>query len=167
MKLHLVTDAGFVRTTVLCFAVEVAVLFAAYSYPPLRYWANETYEEVKLKMLGAAHSMAWWSLLGLLSSSCCVLQIILNAFSFGCAGFNTLLGPVRPPCIAFTFIAQGVSWYVPPHHCSTQRLLLLSELTHLLMQVRGVSASFSMGAHSGDNSRFSLAHLCSRTDLHL
>ena len=70
------------------------------SHAPLRFWAIDLYEEVKLKMLGFAHHMAWWSLLGLLSSACCVLQIILNLFSFGCAGFNTLLGPVRPPLIA-------------------------------------------------------------------
>ncbi len=33
----------------------------------------------------------------LLSSSCCALQLIINAISgWGCAGFNTVLGPVRP-----------------------------------------------------------------------
>jgi len=31
------------------------MLFAAYSHPPLRFWAMDTYEEIKLKMLGAAH----------------------------------------------------------------------------------------------------------------
>lgn len=111
-KLHLVTDPGFVRATLLYLIVEGAALFLAYSHGPLRFWAEELYEEIKLKMLGAAHEMAWWSLLGLLSSSCCVLQIILNAFSFGCAGFNTLLGPIRPPLIAFTVLTQSVSWYV-------------------------------------------------------
>ena len=33
---------------------------------------------------------------GLLSSSCCLLQILLNFLSLGCAGFNKLLGPLRP-----------------------------------------------------------------------
>ena len=33
----------------------------------------------------------------LLSSSCCAVQLIINAMSgWGCAGFNTVLGPVRP-----------------------------------------------------------------------
>lgn len=111
-RLHLVTDAGFVRATLVCILVEAAALLCAYSHGPLRFWAEDVYEAIKLKMLGTAHEMAWWSLLGLLSSSCCVLQIILNAFSFGCAGFNTVLGPVRPPLIAFTVVTQSVSWYV-------------------------------------------------------
>ncbi|KAL6063341.1 Mercuric transport protein MerT [Balamuthia mandrillaris] len=33
---------------------------------------------------------------GLLASSCCVVQLLLNALSFGCAGFNTVLEPYRP-----------------------------------------------------------------------
>ena len=33
----------------------------------------------------------------LLSSSCCAVQLMINAISgWGCAGFNTVLGPVRP-----------------------------------------------------------------------
>ena len=54
-QMHLVMDAGFVRTTFLCLCMEVAVLFAAYSHPPVRFWAMDTYEEIKLKMIGAAH----------------------------------------------------------------------------------------------------------------
>mmetsp|Transcript_24060 Transcript_24060/g.51021 ORF Transcript_24060/g.51021 Transcript_24060/m.51021 type:complete len:366 (+) Transcript_24060:109-1206(+) len=35
--------------------------------------------------------------LPLLSSSCCAIQLIINAISgWGCAGFNTYLGPIRP-----------------------------------------------------------------------
>lgn len=35
--------------------------------------------------------------LPLLSSSCCAVQLVINALSgWGCAGFNTVLGPVRP-----------------------------------------------------------------------
>ena len=54
-QLHLVMDAGFVRTMWLCLCMEVAVLFAAYSHPPVRFWAMDSYQEIKLKMLGAAH----------------------------------------------------------------------------------------------------------------
>ena len=36
-------------------------------------------------------------ILPLLSSSCCAVQLIINTLSgFGCAGFNFVLGPVRP-----------------------------------------------------------------------
>lgn len=37
------------------------------------------------------------AVLPLLSSSCCAIQLIINALSgWGCAGFNTYLGPIRP-----------------------------------------------------------------------
>jgi len=34
--------------------------------------------------------------LPLLSSACCLVQLVLNIFSIGCAGLNTFLGPLRP-----------------------------------------------------------------------
>ncbi|KAF8975551.1 hypothetical protein BGZ46_009051 [Entomortierella lignicola] len=53
--------------------------------------------------------------LGLLSSSCCVIQLILNIFSIGCAGFS-ILTPFRPLftslsvlLIAFTFYKYRLS----------------------------------------------------------
>ncbi|GFH55806.1 copper-transporting ATPase-like protein [Chaetoceros tenuissimus] len=58
-----------------------------------------------------ANQFACWSILGLLSSACCAIQIILNAFSMGCASFNTVLGPLRPMFVALTVMAQGASWF--------------------------------------------------------
>ncbi|KAG0344127.1 hypothetical protein BG004_004714 [Podila humilis] len=40
--------------------------------------------------------------LGLLSSSCCVIQLVLNAFSIGCAGFSVLT-PLRPVFLGISF----------------------------------------------------------------
>ncbi|KAF9206143.1 hypothetical protein BGZ59_000109 [Podila verticillata] len=40
--------------------------------------------------------------IGLLSSSCCVVQLVLNAFSIGCAGFSVLT-PLRPVFLAISF----------------------------------------------------------------
>eukprot|EP00571_Detonula_confervacea_P007741 CAMPEP_0172326768 /NCGR_PEP_ID=MMETSP1058-20130122/57525_1 /TAXON_ID=83371 /ORGANISM="Detonula confervacea, Strain CCMP 353" /LENGTH=233 /DNA_ID=CAMNT_0013043633 /DNA_START=354 /DNA_END=1055 /DNA_ORIENTATION=- len=71
-------------------------------------------------MMQIANEMAWWSILGLLSSSCCAIQIVLNALSFGCAGFNNFLGPVRPTFVALTIVAQISSWYVA-YSYSTRR----------------------------------------------
>ncbi|KAK9840601.1 hypothetical protein WJX81_003915 [Elliptochloris bilobata] len=45
---------------------------------------------------------------GLLSSSCCVLQLFLNALSFGCAGFS-LLTPYRPLFLALTAGSFGLA----------------------------------------------------------
>eukprot|EP00960_Hanusia_phi_P062133 765061-Hanusia_phi.AAC.1 len=39
-------------------------------------------------------------------------QVLLNAMSLGCAGFNTALGPLRPHLVASTVIAQSFSWYI-------------------------------------------------------
>ena len=54
----------------------------------------------------------WWSVVGLLSSSCCALQLILNAMSIGCAGFNTFLGPLRPGLMAVSLCLQASMWSV-------------------------------------------------------
>ena len=162
-KLHLVTDAGFVRSTIFFLIFDLVLLGGAYAHEPLRLWAMDLYEEIKLKLLGVAHRMAWWSLLGLLSSSCCVLQIILNAFSFGCAGFNTLLGPLRPPCIAFTLIAQSITWYVAyplpfqwaPTAATTVVSLLLTFTPELLyaVETRHVSTRGGADTATADDAR--------------
>lgn len=54
--------------------------------------------------------LAGWALLGLLSSNCCVLQLVLNAFNFGCAGFNYYLGQIRPIFLALTIMLQVSMW---------------------------------------------------------
>ena len=51
-------------------------------------------------------------ILPLLSSSCCLIQLLINAFvgASGCAGFNTVLGPFRPTFLAvLTFLTLVVS----------------------------------------------------------
>jgi hypothetical protein len=45
---------------------------------------------------------------GLLSSSCCVIQLALNAMSVGCAGFSVLT-PYRPSLIAVTALGLAYS----------------------------------------------------------
>eukprot|EP00984_Skeletonema_dohrnii_P002365 scaffold821_cov123-Skeletonema_dohrnii-CCMP3373.AAC.5 len=50
--------------------------------------------------------------LPLLSSSCCAVQLIINALSgWGCAGFNTILGPVRPLLLPLLLIS---TWNLLP-----------------------------------------------------
>ena len=53
-----------------------------------------------------------WGVVGLLSSSCCALQLVLNAFSVGCAGFNTVLGPLRPYLLALASVLQVLYPYL-------------------------------------------------------
>ena len=66
---------------------------------------------LRRQLLRLCHRLEWWSALGLLSSSCCALQLLLNALSFGCAGFNTVLGPLRPQLLALTTTLQLGMWH--------------------------------------------------------
>lgn len=40
----------------------------------------------------------------LVASACCLLQLLLNLLSIGCAGFNAVLGPIRPYFISLVFV---------------------------------------------------------------
>jgi copper chaperone CopZ len=62
------------------------------------------------RLMRGAHGLMWWSLFGLLSSSCCAVQLILNIFNFGCVGFNTYLGPLRPFFLAVTITLNTRMW---------------------------------------------------------
>lgn len=54
-------------------------------------------------------------LLPLLSSSCCLLQLAINALvgAGGCAGFNTVLGPVRPFFLSTLAYLNWLAWPPP------------------------------------------------------
>lgn len=112
MQTFLLSDPGFAKQlgmwlTILAVSVQVVV-----RTPDLQEYAQSVYFQINDWMLGIAHQNAWWSLLGLLSSSCCALQLLLNAMHLGCAGFNSILGPKRPFFLALTITIQAGSWYV-------------------------------------------------------
>jgi len=114
MNLYLLTEKDFfqmfvVRATILM----LSSLVVWFDYIPfLRNAVIDTYFWWNDRMLDTAYYYAWWSLLGLLSSSCCALQLLLNMASLGCAGFNTVLGPIRPSLLAITLLTQIGSWIV-------------------------------------------------------
>ena len=58
--------------------------------------------------------------MGLLSSACCLIQVGLNLFSLGCAGFNTYLGPLRPVFLAATSLLQVWAWRIVATQAPTQ-----------------------------------------------
>ena len=49
-------------------------------------------------------------LLPLLSSSCCAVQLLINAFGIGCAGFNSVLGPLRPFFLSLLVYSTAISY---------------------------------------------------------
>jgi len=137
---YLVTDTEFIGKLVRSLLGTSGVVLTVYHIPFLNNIAVDIYENAKYKAMETAHSFALWSLLGLLSSSCCALQLLLNLFSFGCAGFNTVLGPLRPTFMAFMIVSQIFAWHtayqqpfqVPSLITSTAIAILLTLLPEFL-----------------------------------
>jgi copper chaperone CopZ len=109
---HLIWEPGFGRRFLLSLALCGVLLLAAKHSQEA--WLHGMAFQAWLTgwMMWFSHQLQWWSVLGLLSSSCCVLQLLLNAFSLGCAGFNTWLGPLRPLMLAVTVSLQASMWRV-------------------------------------------------------
>ncbi|KAL9186748.1 hypothetical protein ACHAXT_010468 [Thalassiosira profunda] len=109
-RAHLVTDEGFLRRLLANLGALAVLLAAGASSPRATDLFLDAYHAAKERMMDIAGEMAWWSLLSLLASSCCAVQLLLNALSLGCAGFNTVLGPLRPTFLALMIVAQLGSW---------------------------------------------------------
>ena len=107
------TDDGFLASFFMYLSLFLYITFICYRnmYPLFTIFITDIYYDMIEYMMQTANQFACWSILGLLSSACCAIQIILNAFSMGCASFNTVLGPLRPMFVALTVMAQGASWY--------------------------------------------------------
>ncbi|KAF9274112.1 hypothetical protein BGZ68_000932 [Mortierella alpina] len=65
---------------------------------------------------------------GLLASSCCVIQLVLNLFSIGCAGFS-ILTPLRP---VFITISAGLILYTVYKYRWSSRTAITLALTLFL-----------------------------------
>ncbi|KAF9174997.1 hypothetical protein BGX20_008841 [Mortierella sp. AD010] len=102
--------------------------------------------EKSLDNLPRASSPIWSYLsaitLGLLSSSCCLIQLILNVFSIGCAGFSVLT-PFRPifGSISLALIAYTVYKYrLSTRTTITMAFALILILTPEMVAVHNQSA---------------------------
>jgi hypothetical protein len=82
--------------------------------------------------------------LPLMSSACCAIQLILNAIGVGCAGFNTVLGPLRPYFVSI-LIFKSIEMYTMKQKMDVVRfactwsLALLPEVIHFINNKRRVS----------------------------
>jgi len=110
-KAFLIWDEGFALRFFVCLLAIIASVAGAAQVQEVQLLVWEAYQEMLFRLMDGASRMAWWSVIGLLSSSCCALQLLLNAVNFGCAGFNTTLGPLRPFFCALTVCIQGAVWY--------------------------------------------------------
>mmetsp|Transcript_28889 Transcript_28889/g.53346 ORF Transcript_28889/g.53346 Transcript_28889/m.53346 type:complete len:290 (-) Transcript_28889:180-1049(-) len=132
-RMHLITDDGFGRHLTANLLVMTFIITVCSTNPHLHLFFLDAYHDIKEYMMQTASEMAWWSVLGLLSSSCCAIQILLNALSFGCAGFNNVLGPIRPTFVAMTIMAQMSSWYVSYSRPYQWRMTAASTLLSLFL----------------------------------
>jgi len=86
--------------------VFLAVALAVLARSPAQHAVERAAVATQEALLHGAHRAGWWTVLSLLSSSCCVIQLALNMLSVGCAGFNSILGPARPFFLACALHAR-------------------------------------------------------------
>lgn len=112
-RYHLITERGFFLpffATVAVLSILVAGLHQCTT--SFAFAVDAVAHESLFKLVAIANSLESNILLGLLSSSCCAIQLLLGMFSFGCAGFNTVIGPFRPFLLATTVVLQVWSYCV-------------------------------------------------------
>jgi len=103
---HLLWSEGTLRNVALNYVGIATVGAALQKSTTCAAFAAAVYAAAQEALLRSAHRLQWWTALSLLSSSCCVVQLGLNAASVGCAGFNTWLGPLRAFFLAVTLHAR-------------------------------------------------------------
>ena len=86
--------------------IFVAAVLFVLARSPAQHVVERAAVATQEALLHGAHRAGWWTLLSLLSSSCCVIQLALNMLSVGCAGFNSILGPARPFFLACALHAR-------------------------------------------------------------
>ena len=86
--------------------VLIAITIAVLARSPAQHAVERAAVATQEALLHGAHRAGWWTVLSLLSSSCCVIQLALNMLSVGCAGFNSILGPARPFFLACALHAR-------------------------------------------------------------
>lgn len=141
---HLIWERGFGMKLAASLAACASIAWVASQSNEAWMLGLRLQSGVSHRLMQLAHRLEWWSALGLLSSSCCVLQLLLNTLSVGCAGFNTFLGPVRPQMMAMTLSLQATMWHSTITGRASSRVLsavaasvltavltLLPELLHL------------------------------------
>ena len=89
-QFYLLSDEGFPQKIIINLLSISLIIAATFTSPRLQTPVVYLYNFVIDRMQVIAHRNAWWFLLATLSSSCCVLQLLLNTLSVGCAGFNTV-----------------------------------------------------------------------------
>jgi hypothetical protein len=91
---YLLWSPGFTKKLVL--ATFLLVLWHSFGSPIRKEFFSTTINSAMIGLLRPVAIIFPNVLLPLLSSACCLIQILLNFLVGGCAGFNSFFGPVRP-----------------------------------------------------------------------
>jgi copper chaperone CopZ len=112
-RYYLVWSPNFWRKMLLSMAFWLALQYA---------WSNHITQSSRWMMSisskfhachGHKSSPTYSIAMSLLSSSCCAIQLIINVLTgWGCAGFNSYLGPIRPALLPLLLIS---TWRQLPH----------------------------------------------------
>jgi copper chaperone CopZ len=132
---HLIWSKGawkkLTAGTISLFAVNTLFSF----YPQANIFQT-TLDYVSRSQFEPLSTLATNIILPFLASACCLLQLWINLLAGGCAGFNTILGPVRPYFLSILFYItlttgrwNSGNWYLVT---MTRWLVALSpELLHI------------------------------------
>lgn len=110
VKAHVICSKHFIRHLFTALFLTVSLFVLVSSNNTLSDTFGDGYENIKIRIMHKATSLKYWGLVSLLSSACCALQLFLNIFSVGCAGFNTYLGPLRPIFLSLALCGQIYMW---------------------------------------------------------
>jgi hypothetical protein len=91
---YLLWSPGFTKKLVL--ATCSLVLWHSFGSPIRKEFFSTTINSAMIGLLRPLATIFPNVVLPLLSSACCLIQILLNFLVGGCAGFNSFFGPVRP-----------------------------------------------------------------------
>lgn len=111
-KLYLVISPGFIKSYFGYTTAILGTLWVIHEVRPLRYKLEDVGDFLVHHLIDAAHRAGLWWAIAMLSSSCCLIQIILNFLSVGCAGFNSVLGKWRPLLLSITVLTQAFIWNI-------------------------------------------------------
>jgi hypothetical protein len=141
-RYYLVWSPNFWRKMLLSMAFWLARQYSYYA------WNNHITQSSRWMMSisskfhachGHKSSPTYSFALSLLSSSCCAIQLIINALTgWGCAGFNSYLGPIRPALLPLLLIT---TWRLLPHQ--SHRWTIVSLCLAFLPELVDIYTNFS------------------------
>jgi len=168
---HLVWSQGFAQSLLSSLATLSFAAYACSTSDTIRSSLVDLEEMIRFAMLKEAHRWALWGVLSLLSSSCCLIQILLSTFSVGCAGLNLWIGPWRPHLLALTLALQAATWRAALSspvflwkQCVAATFLsighsFLPEILYLFAAVRGSAGSYAKNSDGDCDSETTLVSL--------